>query len=171
MQDSGFGVCRLSVVPVMQSPGWDAPLADELLFGEPYRTVDVNPGGWLRITCSDTHLMGSKDGCSTGHCGACMVIVSGKPTRACLVKMAKLGRARVEPLGLGARLRALCARAPHDARGRRVGRGPSAAPASARAPDGRGARAQGGRRDRASRPRGAARRRRFFPCRSGRRAG
>lgn len=62
MEDSGFGVCRLSVVPVMQSPGWDAPLADELLFGEPYRIIDVNPGGWLRITCADTPLMGSKDG-------------------------------------------------------------------------------------------------------------
>ena len=36
------------------------------------------------------NLTGAKNGCSTGHCGACMVLVDGKPTRSCLVKMSRL---------------------------------------------------------------------------------
>src|SRR5574341_801358 len=52
----------------------------------------------LRFLRDRMGLLGAKDGCSTGHCGACMVIVSGKPTRACLIKMAKLDQARVETI-------------------------------------------------------------------------
>src|SRR5574342_1016353 len=52
----------------------------------------------LRFLRDRMGLMGSKDGCSTGHCGACMVILGGKATRACLVKMAKINGARVETI-------------------------------------------------------------------------
>jgi CO/xanthine dehydrogenase Mo-binding subunit/aerobic-type carbon monoxide dehydrogenase small subunit (CoxS/CutS family) len=43
-------------------------------------------------------LMGSKNGCGTGHCGACMVIVDGKAKRACLVRMKQLQGAVVETI-------------------------------------------------------------------------
>jgi len=33
------------------------------------------------------HLTGTKDGCSTGHCGSCMVLKDGEPVRSCLVQM------------------------------------------------------------------------------------
>jgi aldehyde oxidoreductase len=36
---------------------------------------------------NDLGLKGPKNGCSTGHCGACSVILNGKITRSCLVKM------------------------------------------------------------------------------------
>ncbi|GAB4541328.1 MAG: molybdopterin-dependent oxidoreductase [Anaerolineae bacterium] len=43
-------------------------------------------------------LTGTKDGCSTGHCGACTVILDGKATRSCLVRMSKADGARVETI-------------------------------------------------------------------------
>ena len=52
----------------------------------------------LRFLRDRMGLLGVKDGCSTGHCGACMVLVDGKATRACLVKMAKLDQRRVETI-------------------------------------------------------------------------
>ncbi|NPV75929.1 MAG: molybdopterin-dependent oxidoreductase [Anaerolineae bacterium] len=44
------------------------------------------------------HLTGTKNGCSTGHCGACTVILNGKAARACLVKMQKLEGAYIETI-------------------------------------------------------------------------
>ena len=50
---------------------------------------------FLREQCG---LSGTKNGCDSGHCGACTVIVNGKATRACLVRMKKLDRARVQTI-------------------------------------------------------------------------
>ncbi len=52
----------------------------------------------LRFLRDEMGLMGAKDGCSTGHCGACMVIIDSKATRACLVKMARLDHKRIETI-------------------------------------------------------------------------
>ncbi len=41
----------------------------------------------MDVIRDDLRLTGTKDGCSTGHCGSCMVIQDGKPVRACLVPM------------------------------------------------------------------------------------
>ena len=38
---------------------------------------------WLNLT-------GTKNGCATGHCGACTVIMDGKTTRSCLIKMKRI---------------------------------------------------------------------------------
>ncbi len=35
-------------------------------------------------------LKGAKEGCGTGHCGACTVLLDGKPVRACITKLDKL---------------------------------------------------------------------------------
>jgi aldehyde oxidoreductase len=43
-------------------------------------------------------LVGAKDGCSNGHCGACTVILNGKATRSCLVRMSKVDGAQVETI-------------------------------------------------------------------------
>jgi CO/xanthine dehydrogenase Mo-binding subunit/aerobic-type carbon monoxide dehydrogenase small subunit (CoxS/CutS family) len=43
-------------------------------------------------------LLGAKKGCETGHCGACSVIVNGKITRSCLLKMRRLNGAVVETI-------------------------------------------------------------------------
>jgi aldehyde oxidoreductase len=52
----------------------------------------------LRFLRDRLNLVGSKDGCSTGHCGACTVIVDGKAQRACLVKMGRVHGTRVETI-------------------------------------------------------------------------
>lgn len=41
----------------------------------------------LRFLRDELHLHSVKDGCSEGACGACMILVDGKPTRACVLKM------------------------------------------------------------------------------------
>ncbi len=46
---------------------------------------------WLGLT-------GTKDGCSSGHCGACTVIYNGKATRSCLIKMSRANGATVETI-------------------------------------------------------------------------
>lgn len=40
-------------------------------------------------------LMGVKNGCEQGHCGACTVIVNGRAQRSCLLRMGKLDGAQV----------------------------------------------------------------------------
>ena len=50
---------------------------------------------FLREQCG---LTGVKNGCDSGHCGACTVILNGKATRACLVRMKKLDNAHIQTI-------------------------------------------------------------------------
>ncbi len=52
----------------------------------------------LRYLRDELGLMGTKDGCSNGHCGACSVIIDGKVTRSCLVRVSRLEGAKVETI-------------------------------------------------------------------------
>jgi len=69
-----------------------------LLNGRDVRRQVPGDMSLLRFLRDEMGLMGAKDGCSTGHCGACMVLIDGKATRACLVKMARLDHKRIETI-------------------------------------------------------------------------
>ena len=57
------------------------------LNGQPVRAQVEPDTTLLHFLREEMGLTGVKNGCSTGHCGACTVILNGKATRSCLVKM------------------------------------------------------------------------------------
>ena len=59
----------------------------------------VNPkSSLLRFLRNELHLVGAKDGCSTGDCGACVVLVDGRPVDSCLFNMRRAHGIRVETI-------------------------------------------------------------------------
>jgi carbon-monoxide dehydrogenase small subunit len=49
----------------------------------------------LRLLRDELHLTGTKEGCGTGECGACTVVLDGKPLRSCLILAAECEGASV----------------------------------------------------------------------------
>ncbi len=78
----------------------DAITVEFSVNGHPIRSHVSPETTLLRFLRDNLGLTGTKDGCSSGHCGACTVILNGKATRACLVKMGsrRLAGARVETI-------------------------------------------------------------------------
>ena len=67
--------------------------------GSPYETSEKK--SLLRYLRDDLHLTSVKDGCSQGACGACTVLVDGKPSRACVLNTSRLhGKSIVTVEGL-----------------------------------------------------------------------
>lgn len=55
------------------------------LNGEPIR-LEVSAGvTLLQLLREQLHLTGTKDGCGTGECGACTVLIDGEPANCCLI--------------------------------------------------------------------------------------
>lgn len=55
---------------------------------EPHRKL-------LKVLREDLNLTGTKDGCSQGDCGACLVIMDGKAVNSCLVLAAQADGAEI----------------------------------------------------------------------------
>ena len=58
------------------------------IYTEPYRTL-------LEVVRDELGLTGSKEGCGTGDCGACTVMVDGKTVNSCLVLIPEVSGAQV----------------------------------------------------------------------------
>lgn len=52
----------------------------------------------LSVLRDDLGLTGCKPGCGEGQCGACTVLVDGKPVRSCSVKAADVGKGKVRTI-------------------------------------------------------------------------
>lgn len=52
----------------------------------------------LTVLRENCNLTGTKCGCSTGDCGACKVILDGKATNACLIKIGSVEGRRLETI-------------------------------------------------------------------------
>jgi carbon-monoxide dehydrogenase small subunit len=49
----------------------------------------------LMILREKLQLMGTKNGCNQGHCGACTVVMNGKAVKSCLIKAKRLENANI----------------------------------------------------------------------------
>jgi len=52
----------------------------------------------LDVLREDLHMTGTKNGCGSGDCGACTVVLNGRPVNACLVLGAELDGAIIETI-------------------------------------------------------------------------
>ncbi len=52
----------------------------------------------LEILRNELYMTGTKNGCGSGDCGACTVILNGRPVNACLVLGVELNGANVETI-------------------------------------------------------------------------
>ncbi len=60
--------------------------------------LDVSPGERLLDVLRDRlELLGSKEGCGRGECGACTVLIEGRPVLSCITLAARV-RGRVETI-------------------------------------------------------------------------
>ena len=60
----------------------------ELLVNGVRRQVDADAGqSLLSVLRDDLDLTGAKYGCGEGQCGACTVLIDGRPARSCIVRV------------------------------------------------------------------------------------
>ena len=68
------------------------PRVTEILVNGNKRTIDADSERpLLSVLRDDLQLTGTKYGCGEGQCGACMVLVDGRPTNSCVTAVGTIG--------------------------------------------------------------------------------
>jgi nicotinate dehydrogenase subunit A len=70
--------------------------------GKRYRVTAAPNTPLLYVLRNDLQLNGPKFGCGVGACGACMVLIGGRPTRACKTRLSDAEQPIITLEGLGA---------------------------------------------------------------------
>ena len=69
-----------------------------ILNGENIETRETPKMTLLRFLRDQRGLTGTKNGCSAGHCGACMVLVNDQPTQSCLLNLSEVEGKKIETI-------------------------------------------------------------------------
>ncbi len=74
------------------------------LNGVPRKVITDPQKKLLEVIRKDLKLVGTKEGCSAGHCGTCTVLIDGEPVLACRYPVSKVqGRSVTTIEGIGYR--------------------------------------------------------------------
>ncbi|HDS08744.1 MAG TPA: (2Fe-2S)-binding protein, partial [Firmicutes bacterium] len=57
----------------------------KLKINNKYYSIEISPGEFLLETLRRLGFKGSKKGCESGYCGACTILLNGKPVNSCMV--------------------------------------------------------------------------------------
>src|SRR6202158_542013 len=73
-------------------------IVEAMINGDPVELLGEPRQSLLEVLRDELDMTGSKEGCLTGDCGACTVIVDGRPVCSCLMLGAEAARKHITPV-------------------------------------------------------------------------